>query len=164
MKLILAVLLAVPMSAQLVTYFVPGTKTLGPYRAIAITVCNGAGATQAQTAAELQREAAGQGIRLATNTQLLDAAKAKEKRSWQRNTLLAIEIASWVMSAATAGELVKIEERYKAAFPVVAGSLRFATTVIKSDPVEIPPTRPSVLHILAGSCEEITVYGTVRGE
>lgn len=164
MRLALLAILAAPLPAQLVTYFVPGTATIGPYTAIGVNVCNGGGVAQTQTAAELQREAAGQGIMLASNAQLLAAAKTIEHRSLTRNILLGTEIGLGIFTSLMAADVIEIKERVRAVIPIAAAGIRIGTTAFKAEPTEIPPTRPTVVQIAAGACEEQTVYGKVRGK
>lgn len=135
--------------------FVPGL-TLYSVRA-----CNVSPQPVALAAAALFGDAARQGFHLATYTAIQRAVVAQDAMSWQRKALVAIELSGGLLTALMATDAIKIEERYKAAIPVVAGGLALAQRYIKAPKTEVPADLiPAAGVTLApGTCAEFTHPG-----
>lgn len=146
------------LQGQVTTYLQPTNEFLGPYRRLAVKECNETNTSQVQTYASVAKQVAAKGFVVALHTELLRAQAHQEKRSWQRTTLLAVEIAGWLTTALIASDLVQIKEKYKAAVPLVTGGIRFATTVIKQEPEPLPAVRQNVVQIDAGACNDSVLY------
>lgn len=153
-------LLAVPLAAQTVT-FSPSPEALGPFMLYGVRICNQGQAPTTLRAADLYAEAQRQQIALATYSQIQRAVDGAQRRSWQRNVLLVIEISGGVLTALMATDQVKISEKYKAAIPTVAGGLALAQHYIKPAEIAVPPDLfPASGVILgAGECREFSAPG-----
>lgn len=158
MKLLVLLFCTTLAQAQITTYVSQTGESLGLYKRLAVKECNETQASVNQSYAAFARELASKGYVVALHSELLRVQAKQEKRSWQRNALLGIEIAGWLTTALIASDLIHIKEKYKAAVPLTTGALRLATTVIKVEHEELPALRPSLLQIGPGECKEHVVY------
>lgn len=162
--------LALPLAAQttqpLVTFFVPSGEMVGGFERIGIKICNPAPIAQVHTGYMLMRDAAANGIMVATHEEMLRAGVRADSMSTARIAALALEVAGTTFTVLTAGGTIKINEAgYKIIAPVGAGALRAFTTYFKSQEYVAPTDmRPPLVTVPPdGACVDYAVYGTVKG-
>jgi len=166
MRLLLLLLLPPLFAADTIMFFFPGdpSETIGAYRRVGVSICSNSPHVVNQTGVDFMRDASQAGFQLATQAELLRAGDTRDKRSWQRNTLLGIEAAGWLTTAIIASDLINVKEKSIAGgLAVFTGALRYATTAIKPPRFEMPQNqRPPIVVLAPGECREYSFYATMR--
>ena len=105
------------------------------------------------------------GIEMATYTSVLRAIEEANQRSVFRYMGIALEIGGYALAALSAGDLIKIRERWKAAIPAVSAGLTLTRTFVNRErrDVALPnDVIPPIFTLLPGESVSYSIFGTSK--